>query len=102
LAPAERAVDAVFGAYLMGRAAEPAQLRAQLEVVQSWLKPTGTFAFVEALTNDAEADVAPGPGADIRPRTVEALTSALEEAGFDKIDVNETPSAFVMGRSVSP
>ena len=86
-APAERAVDAVFGAYLMGRATEPARLDAQLDVVRSWLKPTGTFAFVEARTSEAEADVAPGPGAYIRPRTVDALTSALEREISDRVQV---------------
>ena len=100
LAPPERQVDWLVGAYLLGRGAAADRIAARLEVARDWLKTDGRFVFIEAATMNAATSTdatIDGPGGSIRTFTAPDLTSALGAAGFVDIDVRASATAFVMG-----
>jgi ubiquinone/menaquinone biosynthesis C-methylase UbiE len=108
----DREVDAVFTGFWLSHVPRD-RLAAFLALVRRWLKPTGTFAFI---------DEAPGPDYtpivdDRQVRQLEdgrefvipkvyytpaELESALREAGFDAVQVTTTSRSFVLGKATAP
>ncbi|MGD8684568.1 MAG: class I SAM-dependent methyltransferase [Chloroflexota bacterium] len=99
LAPADREVDTVFAAYLLGRAQTQAELDRAVAVARSWLKPGGSFVFVEALPGDGEGPIV-GPAGPLLPRDPEWLGGHLVAGGFEQVEVGATRTAFVFGEAV--
>jgi SAM-dependent methyltransferase len=100
LAAPDKAVDIVFAAYLLGLAESPQALRARLEVIRSWLRPSGAFLFVEAKMTPDGAPIA-SPSGTLWPRDAGSLRQAMLDAGFAVAEVRETRSAFVFGRALA-
>jgi SAM-dependent methyltransferase len=80
-APADRAVDAVFAAFALGETPDDRALDERLGVIAGWLRPGGTFAFVEA---GPGAGVAPleGPSGPVRPIGAGSLRAHLGRQGL--------------------
>jgi len=100
LAAPDKAVDAVFAAYLLSAAGSAADLDARLAVAAAWLKPGGAFAFVEARPNP-DGEPIDGPDGRLWPRDPETLRRHLLRAGFTSVEIAQTSSAFVLGRAVA-
>ena len=101
LAEPERQVDAVFGAYLLGRAASDEALDLTVDAVLAWLRPGGSFVFVEALPGDGEGPIV-GPAGPLLPRDPESRGGHLAVRGNDPGEVGSTRSAFVYGEAIAP
>jgi demethylmenaquinone methyltransferase/2-methoxy-6-polyprenyl-1,4-benzoquinol methylase len=86
----DRSVDVVFCGAWLGQLA-PERLGPFLALVRRWLKPAGTFVFIDALA-DGDASDAHG-----RRRTPIEVEAALAGAGFDGISVTTTGSFLVIG-----
>ena len=99
LAVPDKAVDVVFAAYLLGRAEKPAQLDAHAAAAAAWLKPGGSFVFIEARP-DAAGGPLDGPGGRLWPHQPATLRRHLLDAGFDRVEMTETRSAFLLGQAV--
>ena len=97
----DKEVDAVFAAYLLGRADSTEALDARLTTVMAWLKPGGSFVFVEALPDDGETALE-GPTGPLWPRDPESLGGHLVASGFGPVEVTSTRTSFVFGEAVSP
>jgi SAM-dependent methyltransferase len=98
LAKPDKAVDVVFAAYLLGAADSDEALDARLTRVTDWLKPGGSFVFVEA-RGAAGVD---GPGGRLRTWDAEALGGHLVAQGFGPVEVGSTAAAFVFGEALTP
>lgn len=101
LAAADKHVDVVVAAYLLGAAHTADQLTARLEVVRGWLKPGGLYVFMEAQST-ARGTSMDGPSGPLWPRSVETLKAALAGSGFHAAEIWSTPSAFIIGRAAAP
>ena len=101
LAPPDKLVDVVFAAYLLNSAGSPEVLDARITTVMAWLKPGGSFVFVEALPVRGRGAI-DGPGGRLWPQDPEALGGHLVASGFEPVEVGQTRSAFVFGEAVSP
>lgn len=99
LARPDRQVDAVFAAYLLGGAETIEALDVRLATVASWLRPGGSFVFIEAKPGDEDGPLA-GPVGALWPRDAEALGGHLVASGFGPVEVGSTRSAFVFGQAV--
>jgi SAM-dependent methyltransferase len=94
----DKFVDVVFGAYLLGAAGAPEDVDRRLETVMSWLRPGGSFVFIEA-----EGDsVIPGPDGELVTWDAQALGGHLVAQGFGPVEVGSTRSAFVFGEALTP
>ncbi len=100
LAAPDKAVDMVFAAYLLGGARTAPALEARLHAARSWLKPGGTFLFVEAQAGDDPS--IDGPAGALWPRDAETLRRAILEAEFASVELGQTHGAFVFGRALAP
>ena len=100
LAQPDRQVDVVFAAYLMGRAGSDEALDQVVSTVLAWLRPGGSFVFVEALPGAGEGFIV-GPAGPLLPRDPESLGGHLAVRGFDTVEVGSTRSAFVYGRALA-
>jgi SAM-dependent methyltransferase len=100
LARADKSVDVVFAAYLLGGADSPEALDARIGVALSWLRPGGSFVFVEAQGNGSS--VLEGPGGPLQPWDAEALGGHLVAQGFDPVEVGSTHGSFVYGEAIAP
>lgn len=98
LAPAERAADVVFAAFLLGRAEDVHGLRERLGRVAAWLRPGGDYAFVEVAPGEVKHPV-DGPAGPLWPRAVDELREALSGAGLEPVELRTTHRAFVVGRA---
>ena len=111
----DRQVDAVFAGFWLSHVPRD-RLRAFLEIVHRWLKPGGTFAFIDSLL-DPQSSAAdhPAPSDDQSIRRLddgreftivkvyysrEELMSALEDAGFEDVSVTTTGRFFLTGSAV--
>ena len=101
LAAPDKQVDAVFAAYLLGRAVAPEALDRAVATITAWLKPGGSFVFVEPLAGDGEGPIV-GPAGPLLPRDPESLGGRLAVSGFEAVEVGRTRDAFVFGRAVAP
>ncbi len=101
LAAADKSVEVVFGAYLLGSIEGAAALRTRLAVARSWLKPGGTFIFIEAKAGPTGSSI-DGPAGPLWPRDPESLRDAILASGFRSVEIGETRSAFVYGRATAP
>jgi SAM-dependent methyltransferase len=99
LAAPDKAVDVVFGAYLLSAAADARELTARLELARRWLKPGGRLVIVEALP-DAAGPIR-GPSGLLRGRSRRELRAAVLAAGFASADVDSTRTAFVLGEATT-
>ncbi len=99
LAPPDRPVDAVFAAYLLAGAGPADALGARIAVAMAWLRPGGSFVFVEARPVEGEAATA-GPAGHLWAHPAAALGERLAAAGASAVEMAETRSAFVYGRAV--
>ncbi len=100
----DRTVDIVFAGPWLGTV--PAASRdAFLGLVRRWLRPGGTFAFVDARPEARSADGLrkavgadrPGPAADIPAD----LVSALLRAGFETAAAGATRRFFILGQATA-
>jgi SAM-dependent methyltransferase len=117
----DRAVDAVFAGFWLSHVPR-ARLASFLALVRRWLKPGGTFAFVDSRADPSSGAVdqpatAPGDGAaGIRRRRLadgrefrvikvlyepDELEAALRAAGFLVAEVITTDRFFVLGRATA-
>ncbi len=101
LAAPDQAVDVVFAAYLLSEATDAAAMAERLRVVAGWLRPGGTFAFVEAGPGAADGEPIDGPAGAMWPRRPAALRAALIEAGLAPGELGQTHGAFVMGTAAT-
>ena len=110
----DRQVDAVFCGFWLSHVPR-AQLTAFLQLVARWLKPGGTFAFIDSRRDPASG--APGnawdPATETSTRRLDdaiftipkvyyepdALELALVGAGFGEPEVHVTSRFFVLGRA---
>ena len=97
LAHPDRVVDAVFAAYLLGSAATPEALDARLQTVSSWLRPGGSFVFVEA----QGSGFVEGPDGRLRSWDAESLGGHLVARGFGPVEVGSTRGGFVYGEALA-
>jgi SAM-dependent methyltransferase len=108
----DRAVDAVFTGFWLSHVPRP-RLAVFLGIVRRWLKPGGTFAFIDSLA-DPQSSAADHPTpaddtslrrlADGREFTIvkvyyepDELEAALADAGFDGPRVTTTGRFFLTG-----
>ena len=108
----DRAVDAVFTGFWLSHVPR-ARLDAFLALVRRWLKPGGTFAFIDSLP-DPQSSAAdhPAPADDASLRrladgreftivkvyyTPDELEGALRAAGFEDATVTTTGRFFLTG-----
>jgi hypothetical protein len=101
LARPDKAVDVVFAAYLLGRADSIEALDSRLATVMAWLKPGGSFVFVDARPGDDDRPI-DGPAGPLWPRDAEWLGGHLVAGGFDPVEVGSTRDAFVYGEAIAP
>lgn len=97
----DKQVDVVVSAYLLGSAADAADLRTRMHVVRDWLKPGGTFVFIEAQPTST-VGATEGPAGPLWPRDSETLRRALIGGDLQPDVITRTRSAFVMGRATRP
>lgn len=110
--PADRAVDAVFTGFWLSHVPRP-RLDAFLAIVRGWLKPGGTFAFIDSRF-DPQSSAAdhPTPADDQSIRRLDDgreftvvkvyyepadLETALARAGFVEPSVTSTGRFFLTG-----
>jgi SAM-dependent methyltransferase len=101
LAQPDKAVDVVFAAYLLGAADSTSDLDRRVSRVMSWLKPGGSFVFVEALSGAGDGPLM-GPSGLLWPRDTETLGGHLVASGFGPVEVGRTRGAFVFGEALAP
>lgn len=109
----DRQVDALFCGFWLSHVRRDA-LPAFLALAHRWLKPSGTFAFIDSQPHpDSGAldHAPPGPdgtqlrrladGREFRVPKIyhspDELTAALDAAGFRSVDVRTTPRFFLLG-----
>jgi ubiquinone/menaquinone biosynthesis C-methylase UbiE len=108
----DRQVDAVFTGFWLSHV-ERDRLDAFLGVVRRWLKPGGTFAFIDSLRDPQSSAVDhPTPTDDRSVRRLDdgreftivkvyyepgELTAALERSGFEAATVTTTGRFFLLG-----
>lgn len=108
----DRAVDAVFTGFWLSHVPRP-RLDEFLAIVHGWLKPGGTFAFIDSLADpQSSATDHPAPGDDLSVRRLDdgrefivvkvyyepgELTAALAHAGFADASVTTTGRFFLTG-----
>jgi SAM-dependent methyltransferase len=95
-APADRTVDAVFAAFALGAATSDGALDRRLEAVARWLRPGGTFAFVEGRA-DRGAGAVDGPTGPLRAFEEAALLTRLERHDLRLAAVAPGGRALVAG-----
>ncbi len=95
----DRAVDALFTGFWLGQVL-PERLEAFLDLVRRWLKPGGTFAFIDSLS-DPQSSAADYPDRESTIVKVYyepvVLEVALRRAGFENIEVATTGRFFLTG-----
>jgi SAM-dependent methyltransferase len=108
----DRQVDAVFTGFWLSHVPRD-RLDAFLQLVRRWLKPGGTFSFIDSL-RDPQSSAAdhPTPADDRSLRRLDdgreftivkvyyepgALEAALRRAGFDEVAVGTTGRFFLTG-----
>lgn len=99
LAAADKQVDVVFAAYLLAVAPSTETLDARVDAVRAWLRPGGSYVFVEP--GDSRPPV-PSPAGPLQPRDPESLGGHLVATGFESVELGATRTAFVYGRAVAP
>ena len=112
----DRQVDALFTGFWLSHVSRD-RLAAFLELARRWLKPGGTFAFIDSLP-DPESGASDHPRADGETAlrrladgrefrivkvfyTPDELTNALEFAGFRDANVDITGRFFLLGRATA-
>lgn len=115
-APPDGAADLLFTGFWLSHVPR-ADLGRFLSLARAWLRPGGTFAFVDSLPDPGSGALDHEPPSDDRsirrladgrefaipkifyaPRELEA---ALREAGFDAPDVTTTGRFFLLGRATA-
>jgi SAM-dependent methyltransferase len=95
-APADREVDAVFAAFVLGSATSVIELDRRLDAIRRWLRPGGTFAFVETRADDAPDWIA-GPAGPVRTFDESELCARLDRHGLRMSAVAPGGRALVAG-----
>lgn len=98
LARPDKTVDVVFAAYLLGGAPSDETLDVRLQRITDWLKPGGSYVFVEA-QGGGDID---GPDGKLRTWDAEALGGHLVAQGFGPVEIGLTAGAFVYGEAITP
>jgi len=113
----DRRVDAVFTGFWLSHVPRD-RLAAFLDVVRRWLRPGGTYAFIDSLL-DPQSSAAdhPAPAGDVSVRRLDdgrqftivkvyyephELEAALRGAGFEGVSVTTTGRFFVTGFARAP
>jgi demethylmenaquinone methyltransferase/2-methoxy-6-polyprenyl-1,4-benzoquinol methylase len=113
----DRSVDGVFTGFWLSHV-ERDRLAAYLAVVRRWLRPGGTFAFIDSLPDPASGAAdhpIPSDDRSIRRlddgrefeivkvyRSAPEFGEALRDAGFVDVEVAATGRFFVMGAGRAP
>ncbi len=108
----DRAVDAVFAGFWLSHVPRE-RLATFLDLVRQWLKPGGTFAFIDSLSDpQSSAADQPVPADDLAVRRLDdgrqftvvkvyyeplELEAALAAAGFTAAEVTTTGRFFLTG-----
>jgi demethylmenaquinone methyltransferase/2-methoxy-6-polyprenyl-1,4-benzoquinol methylase len=114
----DRELDAVFAGFWLSHVPDD-RLGRFLELAMRWLRPGGTFAFIDSLPDPHSGAIDhPPPSPDgtamrrladerefrivkvIRPAPV--LAAALQSAGYERIEVGVTGRFFVTGSAARP
>jgi len=112
----DRQVDALFCGFWLSHVPR-SRLAEFLAICRAWLKPGGTFAFIDSrLDPDSSATDHPAPADDMSLRKLddgreffipkiyyapEELQAALLEAGFRDAKVETTPRFFLLGSAIA-
>jgi demethylmenaquinone methyltransferase/2-methoxy-6-polyprenyl-1,4-benzoquinol methylase len=112
----DRQVDGVFCGFWLSHV-ERERTVEFLALVRRWLKPGGTFAFIDSRPDPASGAADHGPPADDRSvrqledgrqftivkvyREPAELEAALQQAGFGNVAVTTTGRFFVLGRATA-
>ncbi len=112
----DRQVDALFCGFWLSHVPR-ARLAEFLAICRAWLKPGGTFAFIDSrLDPDSSATDHPAPADDMSMRklddgrefiipkifyTPEELIAGLHTSGFRDATVQPTPRFFLLGSAVA-
>jgi len=113
----DRAVDGVFAGFWLSHV-ERDRLAAFLALVRRWLRPDGTFAFIDSLPDPASGAAdhpAPTDDRSVRRlddgrefdivkvyRSASELAEALRAAGFVDVQESATGRFFVLGSGRAP
>jgi demethylmenaquinone methyltransferase/2-methoxy-6-polyprenyl-1,4-benzoquinol methylase len=112
----DRPVDGLFTGFWLSHVSRD-RLPAFLELARRWLRPGGTFAFIDSL-RDPQSGAAdnPSPAADRSIRRLDdgrefdivkvfyeppELEAALRTAGFASVEVTTTGRFFLLGRATA-
>ena len=111
------AADGLFTGFWLSHV-ERARLGAFLALARRWLAPGGRFAFIDSLPDPMSgAADHPAPAGDTAVRRLadgrefrivkvfrspETLSQALEDAGFERVEVTTTGRFFVLGSGTAP
>ena len=95
-APADRSADAVFAAFALGAAPGARALAARLDAIAGWLRPGGTFAFLEASTAGTSG-MLEGPGGPVRTFGEAELRESLERHGLRPVSFAPGTRALIAG-----
>jgi demethylmenaquinone methyltransferase/2-methoxy-6-polyprenyl-1,4-benzoquinol methylase len=112
----DRQVDGVFCGFWLSHV-ERERTVEFLALARRWLKPGGTFAFIDSRPDPASGAADHGPPADDRSvrqledgreftivkvyREPAELEAALQQAGFEDVTVTTTGRFFVLGRATA-
>jgi hypothetical protein len=88
----DRQVDALFCGFWLSQV-PPARLGQFLALARRWLKPGGTFAWIDSRPDALSRAIDPLPPAELEP--------ALLRAGFAAASVVSTPRFFLLGRATA-
>jgi SAM-dependent methyltransferase len=101
LARPDKAADFVFAAYRLGAVRSDEALDAAIATILGWLRPGGSYLFVEAQASGTRTSLA-SPGGRLRTWDAEALGGHLVASGFERVEVGGTRTSFVYGEAVAP
>jgi demethylmenaquinone methyltransferase/2-methoxy-6-polyprenyl-1,4-benzoquinol methylase len=112
----DREVDGLFTGFWLSHVPRP-RLNEFLAIARQWLKPGGTFAFIDSRRDpDSGAADHPAPADDRSTRRTsdgrefdipkvyyepQQLLAGLAEAGFGDAEVSATPRFFLLGRGTA-
>ena len=113
-APPDGLADGLFTGFWLSHLADE-RLGEFLRLVRDWLKPGGSFGFIDSLPDPesgARDHPLPADGIAVRRlddgrefritkvfRTADVLSRALTDAGFTNVEVSTTRRFFVLGRA---
>lgn len=112
----DRQVDSLFMGFWLSHVPR-ARITEFLGICRRWLKPGGVLAFIDSrLDPESSASDHPTPRDDVSTRRLndgrefvipkicwesDELRAALAAAGFDRVDIKQTPRFFILGSATA-